>query len=66
MAFLKERLLQLKKRLSFWTGKIRVATFENDVWTTRTWIKQAILMYFRIAKMEKVDVGPFSYFVKSL
>ena len=46
------------------TGKIRVATLENDRWQTHAWIKQAILMYFRIAKMEKTELGPFIYFDK--
>lgn len=46
------------------TGKIRVATLENDQWQTHAWIKQAILLYFRVTKMEKMEVGPFTYFDK--
>ena len=46
------------------TGKIRVASLENDKWQTHAWIKQAILMYFRVSKMEKMEVGPFTYFDK--
>ncbi len=45
-------------------GEVRVASLVNDNWVTHPWTKQAILMYFRIAKMEKIDVGPFSYFDK--
>ena len=45
-------------------GKIRVAELEGDNWLTHAWIKEAILLYFRIAKMEKIEVGPFTYFDK--
>jgi len=45
-------------------GKIRVASLENGTWTTHAWIKKAILLYFRIAKMENIEVGPFTYFDK--
>ncbi|SMF46310.1 2,3,4,5-tetrahydropyridine-2,6-dicarboxylate N-succinyltransferase [Pseudobacteriovorax antillogorgiicola] len=46
------------------TGAIRVATRDGDEWTTHAWIKQAILLYFKITKMEKIEVGPFTYFDK--
>jgi 2,3,4,5-tetrahydropyridine-2,6-dicarboxylate N-succinyltransferase len=45
-------------------GEIRVATPPADpagAWTTNTWIKQAILLYFAIRKMEKFEVGPFEF-----
>jgi len=45
-------------------GEIRVATPPADpagAWTTHTWIKQAILLYFAIRKMEKLSVGPFEF-----
>ncbi|NRA67822.1 MAG: 2,3,4,5-tetrahydropyridine-2,6-dicarboxylate N-succinyltransferase [Pseudobacteriovorax sp.] len=45
-------------------GEIRVASKEGDTWVTHAWIKKAILMYFRIAEMEKTDVGPFTYYDK--
>ena len=30
-------------------------------WTTHTWIKQAILLYFKYSPMAQFDVGPFVY-----
>ena len=36
------------------TGKIRVAEVsESDEWLTHAWIKQAILLYFRISKWKR-------------
>lgn len=45
-------------------GRVRVAEFVNGKWQTNTWLKHAILMYFRIAKMEEMEVGPFHYYDK--
>src|SRR3954469_3056732 len=46
-------------------GKCRVATQdEPGKWTTHAWIKQAVLLYFGIAKMERMEVGPFEFFDK--
>lgn len=42
-------------------GKIRVCTKEGDTWTTHAWVKQAILMYFRVMEMKDIEVGPFVY-----
>lgn len=42
-------------------GQIRVATKTNDEWVTHAWIKNAILLYFRFAKMEEIKVGPYVY-----
>ena len=42
-------------------GKIRVAEKVADNWVTHVWVKQAILMYFRIREMEEISVGPFVY-----
>jgi len=42
-------------------GKLRVATYENDQWTTHAWIKNAILHYFRIQETKEFQVGPFVY-----
>jgi 2,3,4,5-tetrahydropyridine-2-carboxylate N-succinyltransferase len=45
-------------------GDLRVATPPADAdgrWTTNTWVKQAILLYFAIRKMEKMEVGPFEF-----
>ncbi len=47
-------------------GQLRVAYFceKNKTWQTRAWVKQAILLYFKIAKMHSETVGPFEYFDK--
>lgn len=45
-------------------GELRVASPPQDGdgdWTTHAWIKQAILLYFAVRKMEKVEVGPFEF-----
>jgi 2,3,4,5-tetrahydropyridine-2-carboxylate N-succinyltransferase len=43
-------------------GEIRVATPDGDgTWTTHAWIKRAVLLFFGIRKMEKLEVGPFEF-----
>jgi 2,3,4,5-tetrahydropyridine-2-carboxylate N-succinyltransferase len=45
-------------------GEIRVASppeTEGEAWTTHAWIKQAILLYFALRHVEKIDCGPFEY-----
>ena len=48
-------------------GKLRVATPPADPdgeWTTHAWIKQAVLLYFAVRGMEKMEVGPFEFYDK--
>ncbi|MGH3440645.1 MAG: 2,3,4,5-tetrahydropyridine-2,6-dicarboxylate N-succinyltransferase [Nitriliruptorales bacterium] len=46
-------------------GELRVATREEDgEWTVHAWVKEAILLYFRLAEMRTFEVGPFEYFDK--
>jgi 2,3,4,5-tetrahydropyridine-2-carboxylate N-succinyltransferase len=46
-------------------GKLRVATQEAPgQWTTHAWIKQAVLLYFGITKMEVTHAGPVEYYDK--
>ncbi len=42
-------------------GHVRVASLIDGAWVTHTWIKQAILYYFRISEMKAYEVGPFVY-----
>jgi 2,3,4,5-tetrahydropyridine-2-carboxylate N-succinyltransferase len=45
-------------------GEVRVATppaLEGGEWTTHAWVKQAILLYFAIRKMERIEIGPFEF-----
>lgn len=43
-------------------GEIRVA--EPGEWTVNAWVKQAILLYFAIRKLEKMEIGPFEFLDK--
>ncbi len=45
-------------------GEIRVAEKVDGEWRTHAWIKQAILLYFRIAQMETIEIGPFEFYDK--
>ena len=44
------------------SGLIRVASQEADgSWTVHAWVKQAILLYFAVRAMERIEVGPFEF-----
>lgn len=45
-------------------GKLRVCEFKNDKWQVNAWVKQAILYYFRLQKIEVSRAGDFNYFDK--
>jgi 2,3,4,5-tetrahydropyridine-2,6-dicarboxylate N-succinyltransferase len=42
-------------------GQLRVAEPTNDGWQVNEWIKQAILLYFGIRKMETYNLPPFEF-----
>jgi 2,3,4,5-tetrahydropyridine-2,6-dicarboxylate N-succinyltransferase len=42
-------------------GELRVAEKRADEWVVNEWAKKAILLYFRLRKMEPSEVGPFTY-----
>jgi len=46
------------------TGTIRVAeppkAGEKD-WTVNAWVKEAVLLYFGVCRMQTIEVGPFEY-----
>lgn len=45
-------------------GELRVASPPSEPghdWTVHVWIKQAVLLYFGVAQMETLEVGPFEY-----
>lgn len=47
------------------TGELRVATQEAPGrWLTHAWVKQAVLLYFTVAKMQRSTAGPFEFFDK--
>lgn len=42
-------------------GQIRVAENSSGSWVTHAWVKQAIMMYFRMMEMKEIEVGPFIF-----
>lgn len=45
-------------------GRLRVAQPTGSGWQVNEWVKQAILMYFGVRKMETYTVGPFEFYDK--
>lgn len=45
-------------------GNLRVCEKVNSEWKTNEWIKKAILLYFRIQKMDVMSAGDFTYYDK--
>lgn len=46
-------------------GKVRVATQDGlGRWTTHAWVKQAVLLYFGVTKMQTLEAGPFEFYDK--
>ena len=43
------------------SGAVRVAEKTNGEWRVNDWLKQAILLYFRLQKMTTYQVGPFEF-----
>jgi len=46
------------------SGSIRVAEKKEEKWVTNEWVKKAILLYFKIRKMEKIVIDPFEFYDK--
>jgi 2,3,4,5-tetrahydropyridine-2-carboxylate N-succinyltransferase len=43
-------------------GELRVASKgESGEWTVHAWVKEAILLYFAIRKMERIELPPFEF-----
>src|SRR5450755_986924 len=42
-------------------GDLRVAEKREGAWVTHAWVKQAILLYFAMAEMRVMHVGPFEF-----
>lgn len=45
-------------------GRLRVASPSENGWVVNEWVKQAILMYFAIRKMETHSLPPFEFYDK--
>lgn len=42
-------------------GEVRVAEKEDGEWRVNVWVKEAIMLYFRISSLETSHSGPFEY-----
>jgi 2,3,4,5-tetrahydropyridine-2,6-dicarboxylate N-succinyltransferase len=42
-------------------GELRVAEKVDGDWVVNEWVKEAILLYFRLQEMETFEVGPYEY-----
>lgn len=42
-------------------GKVRIASNESGKWVTHAWLKQSILLYFRMSLMNEYGTGPFQW-----
>lgn len=42
-------------------GKIRVAHPVENGWQVNDWIKKAVILYFPLRPMQKIEVGPFEF-----
>ena len=47
-------------------GRLRTAAPTDNGWQVNEWVKQAILLYFGIQKMQTWDVAPFEFYDKML
>jgi 2,3,4,5-tetrahydropyridine-2,6-dicarboxylate N-succinyltransferase len=45
-------------------GEVRVAEPGPDGWIVHEWLKKAVLLYFRLRRVEPEEVGPFRYLDK--
>lgn len=55
----REAIEQVIARLD--SGALRVAEPSGDSWITHEWIKQAVILYFPICKMEVTEAGPLQF-----
>ena len=46
------------------SGEIRVCDRSGDEWVTHAWVKQGVLMYFVVAEMKVMEMGPYEFFDK--
>ncbi len=45
-------------------GELRVAEKGDTGWVVNVWVKQAILLFFRLQEMQTFEVGPFEFYDK--
>ncbi len=54
-----ERTIELLDR-----GELRVASKDGGEWLVNQWVKEAIILYFRLAYLRQMTAGDFEYFDK--
>ncbi len=42
-------------------GAVRAAEWSEGGWRANIWVKEAILLYFALAQMELIEIGPFEF-----
>jgi 2,3,4,5-tetrahydropyridine-2,6-dicarboxylate N-succinyltransferase len=42
-------------------GEVRVAEPDGEGWRVNAWVKEAVLLFFRVRGLATVEVGPFEY-----
>jgi len=47
-------------------GRLRVSSPTNEGWVVNEWVKQAILLYFGVQKMQTWEMPPFEFYDKML
>jgi 2,3,4,5-tetrahydropyridine-2-carboxylate N-succinyltransferase len=45
-------------------GQVRVAEKVDGDWVVNLWVKEAIMLYFRLSEVKPMEAGPFEYFDK--
>jgi 2,3,4,5-tetrahydropyridine-2-carboxylate N-succinyltransferase len=45
-------------------GELRVAEKIDGEWVTHAWVKQGVLLYFLVAEMQVIEMGPYEFFDK--
>jgi 2,3,4,5-tetrahydropyridine-2,6-dicarboxylate N-succinyltransferase len=45
-------------------GEVRVAEQRDGSWVVNEWAKKAILLYFKLRKVEPIDLGPIHFLDK--
>ncbi len=55
----KKAVLEVVEQLD--KGELRVAEPTTDGWQVNDWVKKAVIMYFPLAQMETIEVGPFEF-----
>lgn len=42
-------------------GRVRVASPTQAGWVVHAWVKKAVLLYFGVQTMERIEIGPFEF-----